>query len=865
MKKSDTSTVLLYLVLFVSGSAGLGYEMVWTRMLMVGLGHEFIAVLAVVTAFFSGLALGAWVLDLPISRSRKPNHWYIMLEFVIGAWAAALVFLIPSFNRLAHSVIGIDPSPVRHWALAFFMPLLLLLPATASMGGTLPAVERFFVRLRQHERPVGGLYAANTLGAVAGILLTIYFLVPRLGFAATTLVLAGLNVMCCGLAMLISDKAPPCDKPAAGVPVYAAAPVPLLGILLITGVLGIGFEVLAIRALSQIFENTIYSFSSMLTTYLLGTACGAGLYQRSKQSNASPQKKISVLLCLTSFSCLYGIVILNFSDGAYAALRAAAAGNFWGTLIAEMVIAGLIFLPVTAAMGATFSHLAQTATTRKGGLGRAIGLNTLGASLAPLLFGVALLPVLGLKNSLLAVSGGYAVLALCISGRQRLSALVALGCAALIFFSPITLRYVTKPEKSMILEHREGVMAAVTTLEDSQGDRFLKVNDKFHMGSTATAFADKRLGHIPLLLHPHPSTALYLGLGTGTTFSAAAAHQGVKAVGIELVPEIVDMIHYFKKSTGDLSAQPNLAIKGADARRFINASAQCYDVIVADLFHPGRDGAGSLYTVEHFAAIRGHLKPHGLFCQWLPLYQLDTLLLRTIVRTFLAVFPNCRAYLAYYSLDKPIIGLLGCPAPLYYHSDWYETRITDAALRQQLQACRLNSVYDLLGGFIADADSLIEFAGEGPLNTDDMPVIILNAPRVVYAEHPNPSQSLMDLLAACKLTPEKILFPPEDAAQHQAHERLARYWVARDAFLRIGLTTQPTENLRLLLAKIQEPLLACIRMSPDFSAAYDPLLAMAQTLYQQDRHASLNLLDELDRANPMRTDAYRLRAYLLSH
>lgn len=301
MKKSDTPTVLLYLLLFVSGSAGLGYEMVWTRMLMVGLGHEFIAVLAVVTAFFSGLALGAWVLDLPISRSSKPNRWYIMLEFVIGAWAATLVFLIPSFNRLAHSVIGIDPSSVRHWAFAFFMPLLLLLPATASMGGTLPAVERFFVRLYQHERPVGSLYAANTLGAVAGILLTIYFLVPRLGFVATTLVLAALNFMCCGLAMLIPDKAPQCDKTVAGAPVYAAAPLSLLGILIVTGVLGIGFEVLAIRALSQIFENIIYSFSSMLTTYLLGTACGAALYQRFKQSDASPQKKSPFFSALHPF------------------------------------------------------------------------------------------------------------------------------------------------------------------------------------------------------------------------------------------------------------------------------------------------------------------------------------------------------------------------------------------------------------------------------------------------------------------------------------------------------------------------------------------------------------------------------------
>ena len=113
------------------------------------------------------------------------------------------------------------------------------------------------------------------------------------------------------------------------------------------------------------------------------------------------------------------------------------------------------------------------------------------------------------------------------------------------------------------------------------------------------------------------------------------------------------------KSTGEFSQYPGLHLKVADARRFVNASRNKYDVIVADLFHPARDGAGSLYTVEHFQAIRGLLKPGGLFCQWLPLYQLDLDVLRVIVRTFLQVFPEGTAYLAHYSLQTPIIGLIG--------------------------------------------------------------------------------------------------------------------------------------------------------------------------------------------------------------
>src|SRR5438034_94509 len=86
--------------------------------------------------------------------------------------------------------------------------------------------------------------------------------------------------------------------------------------------------------------------------------------------------------------------------------------------------------------------------------------------------------------------------------------------------------------------------------------------------------------------------------------------------------------------------QPALKMFVADARRFVRATSAQYDVIVADLFHPARDGAGSLYTLEHFRAIRQRLASGGLFCQWLPLHQLDENMLRIIVRTFLEIFPR---------------------------------------------------------------------------------------------------------------------------------------------------------------------------------------------------------------------------------
>jgi spermidine synthase len=129
-----------------SGLAGLGYELVWTRMLATALGHELVAMLAVVAAFFVGLALGASVFGSAARRSARPALWYAALECGVALWAVALAALIPIFNERLPGWLGAEPSPARHWGLAFTATLVLLLPGSAAIGGTLPALERTLAR-----------------------------------------------------------------------------------------------------------------------------------------------------------------------------------------------------------------------------------------------------------------------------------------------------------------------------------------------------------------------------------------------------------------------------------------------------------------------------------------------------------------------------------------------------------------------------------------------------------------------------------------------------------------------------------------------------------------------------------------------
>src|SRR5262249_276711 len=204
------------------------------------LGHESAAVLAVVAAFFGGLALGALALGPRIDRSRRPGHWYAACEALVGLWGVALAMLMAPATRWLLDLTGAQPSPVRQWMLAFGGIFLLLLPATAAMGATLPAMERVMAQLERQGSSIAALYAGNTFGAVVGVLGAAFWLVPELGLVRTSVVCAVANLACAVAALkLFPDGVPQ--------PSGRAESAGGLWLLAATGLLGIGYEVLVVR------------------------------------------------------------------------------------------------------------------------------------------------------------------------------------------------------------------------------------------------------------------------------------------------------------------------------------------------------------------------------------------------------------------------------------------------------------------------------------------------------------------------------------------------------------------------------------------------------------------------------------------
>jgi spermidine synthase len=738
---------------------------------------------------------------------------------------------------------GASPSPVWQWVVAFFGTFLVLLPATVAMGATLPAMERVLARLDSSRTRIAALYASNTFGAVLGVLATAFWLVPEIGLARSAGVCASLNVLCALAALGLSGQP---LRPAALAPAIDRAALPLLAA---TGFLGIGYEVLVVRVLSQVAQDTVYTFAMLLAVYLVGSAVGAAAYQRWLVHAVDSDRLRERLLCGQGIACLLGTASLWGADALRLFAQQTIGSGMASALAAEAAIAAVAFALPTIVMGALFSHLCARAQVAHHGIGRALGFNTLGAACAPIVFGVLCVPLLGPKIALLLVAAGYLALALPSAAASPSCWLPAGAALALALWAP-PLAFVDVPDGGHVVSYQDGVSASVSVVEDAGGVARLRIDNRQQEGSSASLFADARQAWLPLLLHPNPHDALFLGLGTGITAASAAEDPTLRIDAVELLPEVIAASARFTKDSP--GAAKRLHILAADARRYVRAAPRRYDVIVADNFHPARSGSGALYTVEHFEAVRARLTDQGVFCQWLPLHQLDLDTLRSIVQTFVAAYPNAAAMLATNSLETPVLGLVARRDAGVFDVREARRRLATIALPRRLGDYGIFDEYALMGSLVAGPSSLRRFAGDAPLNTDDRPIVAYRAPRITYEPDSLPRERLVALLHELKAEPSELVAAGQEI---DVLRRLSAYWAARDRFIEVGRLVAPSPDVRRMLSQVREPLLSVLRISPDFRPAYDPLLRMAGALERSDPAAARALLDELEAVQPVRPEA----------
>jgi spermidine synthase len=729
-------------LLFVSGAAALVYETLWVRQIGRVVGVEVHAVSIALSAFFAGLALGNAGLGRLVDRVPRPVRLYAQLE------AGAAVLGVLSTLALARSA---GPFVALHDAvgpLAWALPFGLVGLPAILMGGTLPALLRSLHPGAEDVAPATGvLYAANTAGAVLGTLASPFLLVPAFGIQGAAFFAAALGLAAAGAALVVDRRAPSGNAVTTAPPDIAAPDVLrdarfALILYAAAGGVALGYEVVWSELLVQFLSTRAFAFAVMLATYLSGLALGSFLFARLGGSAPDPWRTLGVLLAAAGTSAL-GIAALVgpwLPDAqTFAGMWAMRVTGRETVEVAArfMVAAAVVLLLPTTLLGAAFPAAARL-VARADRVGRDVGttlaLNTTGGIAGTLVTGFVLVPWLGLVRTLaaLAVAGALlGALAVLRGGRGRTGAWV--GATAMVLAAAVLGVAIPRDKLAALLAEKRGgrlvfysedTGGTVAVLEQGKAEasfRRLYIQGVSNSGDALTSLRYMRLqALLPLLIHKgEPRSALVVGFGTGITAGALLTDPALQTrVVAELLPPVVRGGAFF---TGNLGAptDPRLEIRIGDGRQELLRRSERYDLVTLEPPPPSAAGVANLYSTDFYELVRTRLKPDGLMAQWWPLPAQNDEDSRSLVKSFLDVFPFATAW----STELHEVLLIGSQSPIEIDGARVAARYAEPPLRTVLAEVGIESPEALLATWVTDRVGLERFAADAPPVTDDRPLI----------------------------------------------------------------------------------------------------------------------------------------------
>jgi spermidine synthase len=824
---------------FISGLAGLLYEILWVRMLGLVFGHTVHAVTTVLVAFMTGLAVGSYLSGRVVDRISDLFKLYALLEVGIGLYCLIIPLLIEGVRfvyltlekSLALSFTGVT-------LVQFVLVLAVLLFPTTLMGATLPLLSRLFAREPESVGALSGrLYSVNTFGAVLGAYLAGFELLPVMGIQKTLFFAVTLNIGI-GIFVFVSrqwtENSPDVTDEFRHDPALNPFSISnsrswnLRAWLLVTGfafsgVASMVYEISWTRALSLVIGSSTYAFSTMLLTFLVGIAAGSAVFVRIMRRYSVSSDWFVGLQLAIGISAAAVYPFFDQFPKLFLAGFQIAQSYFFVILIQTVISFAVMFLP-TFFIGATFPCVVQVLSRgreRAGAdIGRTYAFNTAGAILGSFAAGFILIPAIGIQGSIkiaIAINLTTGLVLLLIDRRRpflRAAATLGMGIAILavvylptwndkvmssgvaVYASDYVRSYKSNSldkafESDDLLYYKDGISSTVS-VHRRDDTVFLRVNGKTDASNKSDMHTQLMLGHIPALLHPNPKNALVIGLGSGITVGALSEYRLNQIDVVEIEPSVVEASSFFKKENRDAISDPRVRLNIADGRNYLLMTPQKYDLIVSEPSNPWIGGVSTLFTVEFFKLVRQHLNPGGIMTQWFHGYSMKPEDVQMVVASFRTAFPHATLWIT----GKADYLLVGTVDPLVVDLNSIVHRYEDnLALRQDMERMKFSSPVSIMSDFYLDEKELAQFAARAELNTDDRLALEFSAPRSLYENTVNINQATLRRF-------RQAVYPPmtggdgmDILAQTQTQYMMAADYISR------GMYGMALEHLKAALAK----------------------------------------------------------------
>ena len=731
----------LVLAIFVlSGAAGLVYEIVWSRQLVLVFGNTTQAVSAILTGFFGGMAIGAAVGGRIADRVRSPLRFYGLLEIAL----VVVVLVTPfTFGLIHEAYRGVYPSleSTPYLALArLVLAVLALAPATIMMGATFPTLVRHFTRSSEMGQAFGRLYMANTLGAVAGtvvaglVLIEVFGLSGALRIGAMCSAIAGLVALWLARAAdreqppVVTTSPGPSAQPASAVSRAAFPWLPFI-VAFVSGLTSLGYQVTWTRLLASGTGGLTYVFTVILALFLIGIAVGAAVFNVIRDRIGDPVRFLAWTQFAVAILAMAGLVLVISQP------HALDPGRPFESIAALFGSAVLVVLPVTIAMGIAFptsSELLREERDRAGSAsGWLLAANTVGAILGSLVIPFVLMPTVGSPAIIVGLVLANVAMGIFLAGRSHPIARAAIGTGVVIAVGvavvAATPGRVVQPNEALIaakgwqlFESREDEIASVQSGQKS-------VTAELWVGGTSMTLLTvdaKLMPILPLIARPDSKRALVVAFGMGTAFRSALI-AGLRTDAVELVPSVPKMFGHYYADANEVLANPDGKVIVADGRNHLELSPERFDIIVTDPPPPIQSsGVSVISSREYYEQGRAHLTDGGVMMQWTPFGTTESDL-KEHIRTFASVFEHVTVIRGPGGYG---FYMFGSDQPIDLPPDHVRQILQRPGILEDISsafdspASTLDEWITVIEGqqWMAD-DAVRSYAGEGPLITDDQP------------------------------------------------------------------------------------------------------------------------------------------------
>ena len=196
---------LMLWVAALTGFASFVYEIGWIRMLSLVLGSSTHSFELMLSAFITGLACGGLWIKRRIDGIGKPTQYLAIVQLAMGILALATVFIYANSFELMRAIMkGLSRTEEGYTLFnlaSHTIALIVMFPATFCAGMTLPLITFALLKQGSGEKSIGTVYAANTMGAIAGVIVATHVGMPLLGLKGLIALGAAVD-LCVGVALL---------------------------------------------------------------------------------------------------------------------------------------------------------------------------------------------------------------------------------------------------------------------------------------------------------------------------------------------------------------------------------------------------------------------------------------------------------------------------------------------------------------------------------------------------------------------------------------------------------------------------------------------------------------------------------------